>query len=186
MLSSSFWIRSLTMSSAWCRMCMASSLVQFSKRTESMASSRSPGSRVPVLADTRGRSITTVNRDLHQNPISPASPLDPWEVTLTSPSTSSTLSPSEMYLPHWSNFNNLILLGLLFHSRHTNRCLLTLGETFSSEVTIHTCVLCFLFWCQRWSGAFRVSYLLVKQKKILGKTERQEKNHVTSNRFKMF
>lgn len=145
MLSSSFWIRSLTMSSAWCRMCMASSMVQFSRRIESMASKRSPGSRVPVLVDTRGRSITTVIRDLNQNPISPASPWDPWEVTLTSPSTSSTLSPSEMYLPHWSHFNNSILLGLLFHSRHSNLCVLML-YAFSTDV-IHTCVLCFLFWC---------------------------------------
>lgn len=35
----------------------------------------------------------------------------------------------------------------------------------------HTCVLCFLSWCQRWWGACRVSYLLVIRRKsvfILG------------------
>ena len=85
MLSSSFWIRSLTMSSACCRMCMASSMVQFSRRTESMASSLSPGSRVPVLADRRagGSQLLTGTRELlllthRQNPINLACQWDPW------------------------------------------------------------------------------------------------------------
>lgn len=48
-LSSSLRIFSLTSSSHCCRICSASSLVQFSSRMLSMASSLSPGSSVPVL-----------------------------------------------------------------------------------------------------------------------------------------
>lgn len=48
-LSSSFWIRSLTIPSACWRTIMASSSPQLSSRTLSMASRRSPGSRVPIL-----------------------------------------------------------------------------------------------------------------------------------------
>lgn len=62
MLSSSFWILSLTMSSACCRMCMASSMVQFSRRTLSMASSLSPGSRVPVLPQHNNERRTNMKR----------------------------------------------------------------------------------------------------------------------------
>lgn len=48
-LSSSLRIFSLTRSSHCCRICTASSMEQFSRRMLSMASSLSPGSRVPVL-----------------------------------------------------------------------------------------------------------------------------------------
>lgn len=65
-LSSSFWIRSLTMSSACCSTCMASSMVQFSRRTLSMASSLSPGSNVPVLLAGRGEEGSKLNQIKHQ------------------------------------------------------------------------------------------------------------------------
>lgn len=53
-LSSSFRIFSLTRSSHWRRICTASSMGQWSKRILSMASSLSPGSRVPVLHEWGG------------------------------------------------------------------------------------------------------------------------------------
>lgn len=51
-LSSSFRIFSFTRSSHWRRICTASSMGQWSRRILSMASSLSPGSRVPVLHGT--------------------------------------------------------------------------------------------------------------------------------------
>ena len=53
-LSSSFRIFSFTRSSHWRRICTASSMGQLSRRMLSMASSLSPGSRVPVLWEQGG------------------------------------------------------------------------------------------------------------------------------------
>lgn len=53
-LSSSFWIFSFTRSSHWRRICTAYSMGQWSRRILSMASSLSPGSRVPVLHEWGG------------------------------------------------------------------------------------------------------------------------------------
>ena len=66
-LSSSLRIFSFTRSSHWRRICTASSMGQLSRRMLSMASSLSPGSRVPVLQEQGGdmKELGTCRRLAH-------------------------------------------------------------------------------------------------------------------------
>lgn len=71
-LSSSLRIFSFTRSSHWRRICTASSMGQLSRRMLSMASSLSPGSRVPVLQEQGGDRKEPGTRRPRAHPRGPA------------------------------------------------------------------------------------------------------------------